>query len=111
MPGQGRLFTAVGKDKGMNTEYNKMTVAQTPRGFEYGPLTAYGQGGEVVGNPNEGDWNIIKGDAKDNKPLSVKEDDVVLSKRFGLAQKAAPAVAAIQHINRSIEQLQGAVQQ
>jgi hypothetical protein len=70
------LFTENGKD---------MKLTHSAEGIGYGIQNGFGKGGEVIGNPNTGEWDIIGGDKKDNKPLSLTQDTVVLTDKFNIA--------------------------
>jgi hypothetical protein len=72
----------------------------------FAPHNAYGKGGEVIGNLEEQRWDVIRGDKKDNKPLSMESGDTVITDKFNLAEEAIPSVLAIKSINNAIDQLQ-----
>ena len=100
------LYADNGKDVGSINGGKNMRLTQTKNGFQFAPLTAYGKGGEVIGNPVDGQWDIIKGDKADNKPLHVEDDDVVITDKFGLAEAAIPSVIASKQLSGAIDYLQ-----
>lgn len=100
------LYADNGIDPRIQTNGKNMKLTQTKDGFMFAPHNAYGKGGEVVGNLEEQRWDIIKGDKKDNKPLSMENGDTVITDKFNLAEKAIPSVLAIKSINNAIDQLQ-----
>lgn len=100
------LHAAEGKDQGRFKMGNGMRLTQTNNGFQFAPHNAYGKGGEVIGNPDAGQWDIIKGDKQDNKPLHVEDNDVVITDKFGLAEAAIPSVIASKQLSETINYLQ-----
>lgn len=100
------LHAAEGKDQGRFKIGNNMRLTQTNDGFQFAAHNAYGKGGEVIGNPDAGQWDIIKGDKQDNKPLHVEDNDVVITDKFGLAEAAIPSVIASRQLSETINYLQ-----
>lgn len=100
------LYADNGIDPRAQINKRNMKLTQTKDGFMFAPHNAYGKGGEVVGNLAEQRWDVIKGDKKDNKPLSVEDGDSVITDKFGLAEEAIPSVLAIKSINDALDRLQ-----
>jgi len=50
------------------------------------PHTAYGEGGEPIGNPDTGEWDVIKPVAGgDNEPVGAEPGDRILTPNDGIA--------------------------
>lgn len=103
------LYADNGIDPRIQTNGKNMKLTQTKDGFMFSPHNAYGKGGEVIGNLEEQRWDVIRGDKKDNKPLSMENGDTVITDKFNLAEEAIPSVLAIKNINNAIGQLQFAI--
>lgn len=100
------LYADNGKDLGRLKMGNNMRLTQTNSGFQFAPHNAYGKGGEVIGSPSAGQWDVIRGDGKDNKPLHVEDEDVVITDKFGLAEAAIPSVVASKQLSGAMDYLQ-----
>lgn len=102
------LFTENGKDMNITTNIRKglPKLTQFAEGFGYAVPNGFGKGGEIIGKPEKAEWDFIPGDKKDNKPLYLTKDTVVLTDKDNIAKTAAPSVEAIKEINSAIDNLQ-----
>lgn len=88
--------------RGLDGMFNpgKIKLVQTKNGFKLAPHTAYGEGGEPIGNPDTGEWDVIKPVVGgDNELVGAEPGDRILTPNDGIAQRGIPHVEAIKQID------------